>query len=123
SRAGSNPDLQGLSSQVSGLSKRCHHGIGRTPEHCHYSKCRTEPSQRAVTGGMPMSDCSGSPEVIFQRVGARAWVHLDIAFGAEADDHLSRTLREGWFPTSPATDLLFQMVRPGDRVLDLGANI
>jgi FkbM family methyltransferase len=61
--------------------------------------------------------------MIYQRVGARAWVHLDIAYGAEADDHLSRTLREGWFPTSPATDLLFQMVRPGDRVLDLGANI
>ena len=70
-----------------------------------------------------MSDCSGNSEVIFQRVGARAWVHLDIAFGAEADDHLAHTLRQGWFPTSPATDLLFQMARPGDRVLDLGANI
>src|SRR2546427_8212490 len=66
---------------------------------------------------------SAMPEMIFQRVGARAWVHLDVAFGAEADDHLSRTLRQGWYPTSPATDLLLQMVRPGHRVLDLGANI
>src|SRR5437868_2563097 len=80
--------------------------------------------------GAPVSDAaslsaelSTTPDMIFQRVAARAWVHLDIAFGAEADDHFSRTLRQGWYPSSPATDLLLQMVRPGHRVLDLGANI
>lgn len=50
-------------------------------------------------------------------------IRFDVAFDPAADDPLSRSYAAGQFPHGPFSGLLPHLLRPGARVLDLGAHL
>ena len=60
---------------------------------------------------------------LYRTIGVREGLSFDIVIGAEADDPFSQAFAQGDFPSSPLTDLMFQLVRPGEAMLDLGAHV
>jgi FkbM family methyltransferase len=71
----------------------------------------------------PVSDAQSASEELYRTIPVREGLSFDIVIGAEADDPFSQAFAQGSFPSGPLTDLMLQLVRPGDSVLDLGAHI
>jgi FkbM family methyltransferase len=70
-----------------------------------------------------LQDAETSSEELYRTIPIREGLSFDIVIGAEADDPFSQSFAEGHFPRAPLTDLMFQLIRSGDSVLDLGAHI
>jgi FkbM family methyltransferase len=77
----------------------------------------------------PPPDPSAGPEStaacedLHRTIPVREGLCFHIAIGAEADDPFSQAFAQGKYPSGPLTDLMFQLVQPGARVLDLGAHV
>src|SRR5438874_2058976 len=70
-----------------------------------------------------LQDAKPASEEIHRTIPIREGLSFDIVIGAEADDPFSQAFAQGNYPSGPLTDLMFQLVRPGDCVLDLGAHV
>jgi FkbM family methyltransferase len=71
----------------------------------------------------PVPDAKSASKELYRTIAIREGLSFDIAIGAEADDPFSQAFAQGNFPSGPLTDLMFQLVRPSDFVLDLGAHV
>jgi FkbM family methyltransferase len=71
----------------------------------------------------PVSDGQPASAELYRTISVREGLCFQIAIGAEADDPFSQAFAQGKYPSGPLTDLMFQLVRPGDAVLDLGAHV
>ena len=56
-------------------------------------------------------------------IPVREGLSFHIVIGREADDPFSQAFAQGKYPSGPLTDLMFQLIRPGDSILDLGAHV
>jgi FkbM family methyltransferase len=58
-------------------------------------------------------------------IGSLASDHrrIEVVVGAEAEDPISRALIAGTFPKEPHCQLMMSLLRPGQRLLDLGAHL
>jgi FkbM family methyltransferase len=56
-------------------------------------------------------------------IPVRPRLSFQIVIGTEADDPFSQAFVQGKYPSGPLTELMFQLIRPGDAVLDLGAHV
>jgi FkbM family methyltransferase len=71
----------------------------------------------------PVSHAKAATDQLCRSISVREGLSFDVVIGAEADDPFSQAFAQGIFPSGPLTDLMLQLIRPGDSVLDLGAHV
>jgi FkbM family methyltransferase len=75
------------------------------------------PEQSSPSDNLPHS------AQLCRAIPVRPGLSFHVVIGSEADDPYSQAFARGEYPSGPLTDLMFQLIRPGDTVLDLGAHV